>query len=55
MQWLQGTLDASNQSYAFHARSYISGDTMVVDGASWMWDPPLIPREVVTKVSRQAA
>eukprot|EP00983_Pelagomonas_calceolata_P117038 1160378-Pelagomonas_calceolata.AAC.3 len=31
-------------------RGYISGDTMVVDGASWMWDPPLVPRHVVAKV-----
>lgn len=34
------------------ARSYITGDTLVVDGASWMWGPPLVPREVVARVSR---
>ncbi|KAF5831095.1 hypothetical protein DUNSADRAFT_13626 [Dunaliella salina] len=34
------------------AAGYISGDTLVVDGASWMWDPPLVPRHVVAKVSR---
>ncbi|GAX75885.1 hypothetical protein CEUSTIGMA_g3328.t1 [Chlamydomonas eustigma] len=34
------------------AASFISGDTLVVDGANWMWKPPVVPRSVVSKVSR---
>mmetsp|Transcript_38799 Transcript_38799/g.86302 ORF Transcript_38799/g.86302 Transcript_38799/m.86302 type:complete len:295 (+) Transcript_38799:45-929(+) len=34
------------------AASYVSGDTLVVDGAEWMSRTPLIPREAVSKVSR---
>lgn len=34
------------------AASFINGDTLVVDGAAWMYRPPLVPREVVTQVSR---
>lgn len=32
--------------------SYVSGDTLVVDGASWMWRPELVPRAAVSQVSR---
>lgn len=31
---------------------FISGDTLVVDGANWMWRPPVVPRSAVAKVSR---
>mmetsp|Transcript_28846 Transcript_28846/g.73578 ORF Transcript_28846/g.73578 Transcript_28846/m.73578 type:complete len:296 (-) Transcript_28846:183-1070(-) len=34
------------------AASYVSGDTLVVDGANWMWRPELVPRAAVSKVSR---
>ncbi len=32
--------------------SFITGDTLVVDGANWMWRPEVVPRELVSKVSR---
>lgn len=32
--------------------SFISGETIVVDGASWMWRQPLAPREMIEQVSR---
>lgn len=34
------------------AAGFISGDTLVVDGANWMWKPQLVTREMVSKVSR---
>jgi 2,4-dienoyl-CoA reductase [(3E)-enoyl-CoA-producing], peroxisomal len=34
------------------AASYISGDTVVVDGAAWLYKPPAIPREMVAQLSR---
>eukprot|EP00798_Chlamydomonas_sp_ICE-L_P022710 gene22710-29866_t len=34
------------------AASFMTGDTMVVDGAAWMWKPSPIPRSAVSKVSR---
>ncbi|KAJ9531542.1 hypothetical protein QJQ45_014998 [Haematococcus lacustris] len=34
------------------AASYVSGDTLVVDGANWMWRPELVPRAAVSRVSR---
>jgi peroxisomal 2,4-dienoyl-CoA reductase len=36
-----------------NAGSFVSGHTMVVDGAEWMWRPPVVPREDVEKVSRK--
>jgi hypothetical protein len=38
-----------NVSCVPHARP---GDTLVVDGANWMWKPQLVTREMVSKVSR---
>ena len=35
------------------AAAYISGHTMVVDGACWLWTPPTVPREKVAEVSRK--
>lgn len=34
------------------AASFVTGDTLVVDGAAWMWRPQVVPREAVTSVSR---
>mmetsp|Transcript_23209 Transcript_23209/g.64450 ORF Transcript_23209/g.64450 Transcript_23209/m.64450 type:complete len:293 (+) Transcript_23209:117-995(+) len=34
------------------AGKFISGETLVVDGAAWMWKPPVAPREVITQLSR---
>lgn len=32
---------------------YISGDTLVVDGAEWLYKPPMVPREMVAELSRK--
>ncbi|RZA20245.1 MAG: SDR family oxidoreductase, partial [Proteobacteria bacterium] len=32
------------------AASYITGETMVVDGGHWFAKPPMVPREVVEKM-----
>ena len=29
-----------------------AGDTLVVDGAAWMWREPVVPRKMVSKASR---
>ena len=29
-----------------------TGDTLVVDGAAWMWREPAVPRKMVSKASR---
>ena len=29
-----------------------AGDTLVVDGAAWMWREPAVPRKMVSKASR---
>ena len=34
------------------AGRYVSGETLVVDGAAWVWRPPVVERGVVAKVSR---
>lgn len=34
------------------AASYVSGDTLVVDGGQWLWKPPFVPRETVQEISR---
>lgn len=34
-------------------RSYVSGETLVVDGASWLHRPPLVPRGAVSALSRK--
>ena len=34
------------------AGRYVSGDTLVVDGASWLAQPCLIPEEAVSRASR---
>lgn len=33
-------------------RRFISGETLVVDGAAWLHRPQLVPRQMVSKVSR---
>jgi peroxisomal 2,4-dienoyl-CoA reductase len=38
--------------YFLHECSFVSGDTLVVDGANRMWKPAVVPRSVVSKVSR---
>ena len=35
------------------AGSYITGDTIVVDGAQWLYKPPVLPRERVAEMSRK--
>lgn len=32
--------------------SYVTGDTLVVDGGQWLWKPKMIEREMVQKFSR---
>jgi len=32
--------------------SFISGDTIVVDGGAWLWQPPPVPREQISTISR---
>lgn len=34
------------------AGRFCSGDTFIVDGANWVWKPPVAPREAVSKLSR---
>lgn len=34
------------------AASYVTGHVLVVDGAEWMYRKPLVPREIVSGVSR---
>lgn len=33
--------------------SFISGDVLVVDGAQWLYRPPIVPREIVSELSRK--
>jgi peroxisomal 2,4-dienoyl-CoA reductase len=33
--------------------SYISGDVLVVDGAEWLYKPPMVPKEIVSELSRK--
>ena len=33
--------------------SYVSGTTLVVDGAEWLYKPPMVPREMVAELSRK--
>ena len=33
--------------------SYISGDVLVVDGAEWLYKPPMVPKEMVAELSRK--
>ena len=37
---------------ASNAARFISGETLVVDGANWMWKIPPLPREKVSRASR---
>jgi len=37
---------------ASDAARYVSGDTLVVDGAAWLWRPPAAPRGSVEAISR---
>ena len=32
---------------------FISGEVLVVDGAHWLFKPPIVPREVVSELSRK--
>jgi 2,4-dienoyl-CoA reductase [(3E)-enoyl-CoA-producing], peroxisomal len=32
---------------------YVTGDTLVVDGGQWLYRPPMIPKELVSELSRQ--
>jgi 2,4-dienoyl-CoA reductase [(3E)-enoyl-CoA-producing], peroxisomal len=34
------------------AGRYVSGETLVVDGAAWVWRPPVVSRGAVAKLSR---
>jgi len=34
------------------AAKFITGDTLIVDGANWLYKPQLIPREMVAKTSK---
>lgn len=33
--------------------SYVTGDTLVVDGGQWLYKPPMIPREMVAELSKK--
>lgn len=33
--------------------SYVSGDSLVVDGGEWLYKPPMVPREMVAELSRK--
>lgn len=33
--------------------SYVSGETLVVDGAEWLYKPPMVPKEMVSELSRK--
>ena len=33
--------------------SYITGDTLVVDGGEWLYKPPMVPKEMVAELSRK--
>jgi peroxisomal 2,4-dienoyl-CoA reductase len=35
------------------AGSYITGETLVVDGGQWLYKPPMVPRELVEKMLDQ--
>lgn len=35
-----------------NAASYITGETIVVDGGAWLWKPPPIPVDMVLEMSR---
>jgi len=32
---------------------YVSGDVLVVDGAEWLYKPPMVPKEMVAELSRK--
>lgn len=32
---------------------YITGETLVVDGGEWLYRPPIVPKEMVTELSRK--
>lgn len=34
-------------------RSYVSGETLVVDGGAWLHRPALVPRVMVSQLSRK--
>ena len=33
---------------------FISGDTLIVDGANWLWKPPVVPSHVMDKLAPKA-
>jgi len=33
--------------------SYVSGAVLVVDGAEWLYKPPMVPKEMVAELSRK--
>lgn len=35
------------------SRRYVSGETLVVDGAAWIYRPQLVARNMVSRLSRQ--
>eukprot|EP00568_Trieres_chinensis_P000364 CAMPEP_0183309424 /NCGR_PEP_ID=MMETSP0160_2-20130417/25336_1 /TAXON_ID=2839 ORGANISM="Odontella Sinensis, Strain Grunow 1884" /NCGR_SAMPLE_ID=MMETSP0160_2 /ASSEMBLY_ACC=CAM_ASM_000250 /LENGTH=310 /DNA_ID=CAMNT_0025473451 /DNA_START=27 /DNA_END=956 /DNA_ORIENTATION=- len=35
------------------AGSYVTGDVLVVDGGHWLYKPPMVPREMVSELSRK--
>ena len=37
---------------ASSAGTYVTGETVVVDGGQWLWKPPIAPREMVLQMSR---
>ena len=34
------------------AATFITGDTLIVDGGNWLWKPQVVPRSAVSQVSR---
>lgn len=35
------------------AASYVTGDVLVVDGGQWLYTPPMVPKELVSHLSRK--
>merc|ERR1712194_506295 len=33
--------------------SYTTGTTLIVDGGQWLYKPPMVPKDMVSKLSRE--
>ena len=36
----------------FPSGAFVTGETVVVDGGHWLYKPPMLPRDMVTQLSR---